>query len=134
MNLNQFNNPYPTRFNFNRMNILNRRGLSPFFSPYRDQVVGHNLNPYFSSLEHGIDTAGGLFDQSQQDWLRNKKQKEEELMRKRSRRNPDPFNPRSWTPSGVGSPWEFANRDPYSDRDPYSGYSLGIADSVYDNM
>ena len=35
MNLSQFNRPYPMRFNYPKMDILNRRGLSPFASGYR---------------------------------------------------------------------------------------------------
>ena len=43
MNLSQFNRPHPMRFNYPKMDILNRRGLSPFASGYR------SMNPYGGS-------------------------------------------------------------------------------------
>jgi hypothetical protein len=49
MSLNQFNSPFPTKFNFPRMNMLNRRGLNPFSSPYRNPYQGAASvyqNPY----------------------------------------------------------------------------------------
>ena len=80
MNLNQFNNPLPARFNFNRMNMLNRRGINPFSSPYMSGTSNVYENPYFSNIGFG-GLYSNMINQDQQDFLRDRFQKQEELMR-----------------------------------------------------